>query len=129
MTDSPIIIALDVPSAEEARQLVRAIGPAASFYKVGLELFTAAGPDFVRELKSQGLRVFLDLKLHDIPNTVAAAVRAAAQLGVNMLTVHAGGGPAMVAAAAEAAGESDSGPAVLAGQADELAVAGSEQVS
>ena len=55
MTDSPIIIALDVPSAEEARQLVRAIGHAASFYKVGLELFAAAGPDFVRELKSQGI--------------------------------------------------------------------------
>ncbi len=89
MTDSPIIIALDVPSAEEARQLVRAIGPAASFYKVGLELFTAAGPDFVRELKSQGHRVFLDLKLHDIGETVKRAVARAVDLAPDFLTIHA----------------------------------------
>ena len=89
MTDSPIIIALDVPTAEEALQLVRAIGPAASFYKVGLELFTAAGPDFVRELKSNGLRVFLDLKLHDIGETVKRAVARAVDLGPDFLTIHA----------------------------------------
>ena len=85
MTDSPIIIALDVPSAEEARQLVRAIGPAASFYKVGLELFTAAGRDFVHELKSQGVRVFLDLKLHDIGETVKRTVARAVEDSTSLM--------------------------------------------
>ncbi|MDZ7780456.1 MAG: orotidine-5'-phosphate decarboxylase [Gemmatimonadota bacterium] len=81
------------------------IGDAGDFYKVGLELYTRAGPDFVRELTSAGKRVFLDLKLHDIPNTVAAAVRAAADLEVDLLTVHVAGGSSMLEAAAHAARE------------------------
>ncbi len=100
-----VIVALDVPSAEEARALVRRIGDRGDFYKVGLELYTRAGPDFVRELRAAGKRVFLDLKLHDIPNTVASAVRAASDLGVDLLTVHAVGGPSMLEAAVEAAGD------------------------
>ncbi|MEX0837466.1 MAG: orotidine-5'-phosphate decarboxylase [Gemmatimonadota bacterium] len=100
-----VIVALDVPSADDARALVRRIGDQGDFYKVGLELYTRAGPDFVRELTAAGKRVFLDLKLHDIPNTVASAVRAASDLGVNLLTVHAVGGPSMLEAAVEAAGE------------------------
>lgn len=99
-----VIIALDVPSADDARALVRRIGDRGDFYKVGLELYTRAGPDFVRELTAAGKRVFLDLKLHDIPNTVASAVRAASDLGVDLLTVHAVGGPSMLEAAVEAAG-------------------------
>lgn len=89
MTDSPIIIALDVPNADEARHLVRAIGDAASFYKVGLELYAAAGPDFARELKAEGHRVFLDLKLHDIGETVRRAVAQVTNIGPDFLTVHA----------------------------------------
>lgn len=98
-----LIVALDVPSAREARELVRRIGDAAGLYKVGLQLFTAEGPHFVRELVSSGQKVFLDLKLHDIPNTVGLAVKQAADLGVNMLTVHGSGGAAMLRAAADAA--------------------------
>jgi orotidine-5'-phosphate decarboxylase len=89
MNDSPIIIALDVPSAAEARRLVREIGDAASFYKVGLELYAAAGPDFARELKAEGHRVFLDLKLHDIGETVRRAVAQVTKIGPDFLTVHA----------------------------------------
>jgi orotidine-5'-phosphate decarboxylase len=86
---SPIIIALDVPSASEARGLVREIGDAASFYKVGLELYAAAGPDFARELKAEGHRVFLDLKLHDIGETVRRAVAQVTKIEPDFLTVHA----------------------------------------
>jgi orotidine-5'-phosphate decarboxylase len=89
MNDSPIIIALDVPSADEARRLVREIGDAASFYKVGLELYAAAGPDFARELKAEGHRVFLDLKLHDIGETVRRTVAQVTKIGPDFLTVHA----------------------------------------
>jgi orotidine-5'-phosphate decarboxylase len=89
MNESPIIIALDVPSAAEARRLVREIGDAASFYKVGLELYAAAGPDFARELKAEGHQVFLDLKLHDIGETVRRAVARATEIGPDFLTVHA----------------------------------------
>jgi orotidine-5'-phosphate decarboxylase len=98
-----LIVALDVPSAGEAQRLVGRIGEAAGLYKVGLQLFIAEGPDIVRGLVSSGRRVFLDLKLHDIPTTVALAVKSAAELGVDMLTVHAGGGAAMLRAATEAA--------------------------
>jgi orotidine-5'-phosphate decarboxylase len=98
-----LIVALDVPSAGEAQKLVARIGDAAGIYKVGLQLFTAEGPSIVRDLVSSGRRVFLDLKLHDIPTTVALAVKSAAELGVHMLTVHAGGGAAMLRAATEAA--------------------------
>jgi orotidine-5'-phosphate decarboxylase len=98
-----LIIALDVPSAAEAQKLVLQIGDAAVFYKVGFQLFTVAGPDFVRELASSGKKIFLDLKVHEIPNTAAAAVKSAASLNVQMVTVHASGGSKMLRAAVEAA--------------------------
>ena len=99
MTPSPLIIALDVASASEARELVHALGDSARFYKVGLELYAAAGMEFVRELKSQGSRVFLDLKLYDIGETVRRAVAQIAREGVDFLTVH-GNNAAMQAAVA-----------------------------
>src|SRR5438445_8711059 len=99
-----LIVALDVSSAAAAQELVHRIGEAAGIYKVGLQLFTAEGPGLVRELVASGRRVFLDLKLHDIPNTVSHAVKAAVELGAHMLTVHASGGTAMLRAATEAAG-------------------------
>jgi len=101
-----LIVALDVSTAEAARKIVAAVGDSASTYKVGMQLYTAEGPAIVRELVGSGRRVFLDLKYHDIPNTVGAAVSEAAKLGVSMLTVHAGGGGKMLRAglaAAEAA--------------------------
>jgi orotidine-5'-phosphate decarboxylase len=98
-----LIVALDVSTAAAARKIVAAVGDSALAYKVGMQLYTAEGPSMVRELVGSGQRVFLDLKYHDIPNTVAAAVREAAQLGVNMLTVHAAGGGRMLRAAVEAA--------------------------
>jgi len=104
MNGSPIIIALDVPSAAEARRLVREIGDAASFYKVGLELYAAAGPDFARELKAEGHRVFLDLKLHDIGETVRRAVAQVTKIGPDFLTVHAT--DQVVRAAVEGRGQS-----------------------
>jgi orotidine-5'-phosphate decarboxylase len=99
------IIALDVPSLAAARTLVARLGPQADFVKVGLELFTAEGPSVVAWLHGEGRRVFLDLKLHDIPNTVRGAARSAAAMGVSLLTVHAYGGAAMVEAAVEGAGD------------------------
>src|ERR1700751_3692597 len=98
-----LIVALDVSSAAAAQKIVAAIGDSALIYKVGMQLFTAEGPGVVRDLIASGRNVFLDLKFHDIPNTVAAVVREAAKLGVNMLTVHASGGGAMLHAAVEAA--------------------------
>jgi orotidine-5'-phosphate decarboxylase len=109
-----LIVALDLPTAAEARRIVQALGDSVSTYKVGKELFTREGPQLVRELVGGGRRVFLDLKFHDIPNTVAGAVRAAAGLGAHMLTVHACGGAAMLRAAVGAAAESPSPPLVLA---------------
>jgi orotidine-5'-phosphate decarboxylase len=106
------ILALDVPDAASAFALLERVGPGADFVKVGLQLFTAEGPEVVRALHGRGCRVFLDLKLHDIPNTVASAVRSAAALGVELLTLHASGGAAMMRAARAAAG--DRGPALLA---------------
>ena len=88
MKSSPLIIALDVETADEARALVAALGDSASFYKVGLELYAAAGMDFVRELMFKGHRVFLDLKLYDIGETVKRAVAQIAKVGVDFLTVH-----------------------------------------
>jgi orotidine-5'-phosphate decarboxylase len=102
---NPIIAALDVPSAEEALCLAEKIAPAVGAFKIGSELFTAAGPDIVRKIRAHGNGVFLDLKFHDIPNTVAKAVAAAVRLDVQMLTVHAGGGPVMLRAAEAAAQE------------------------
>jgi orotidine-5'-phosphate decarboxylase len=98
-----LIVALDVSSAAAAQKIVAAVGDSGLTFKVGLQLFTAEGPSVVRDLVASGRRVFLDLKYHDIPNTVAAAVREAANLGVGMLTVHAGGGGKMLRAAIEAA--------------------------
>ena len=109
-----LIVALDVSSAAQARQVVQSIGDAANTYKIGKQLFTAEGPQIVRDLVASGRKVFLDLKFHDIPNTVAAAVRAAAKLNVSMLTVHASGGSKMLKAAAEAAAQSPAKPMVLA---------------
>ena len=101
---SEVILALDVPSREDALRLVDSI-PEARWVKVGPVLLTGTGTAFVGELVDRGLQVFLDLKWHDIPNTVAGAVAAAADLGVAMATVHTLGGPAMMAAAAQAAGQ------------------------
>ena len=109
-----LIVALDVPNTAEAQKLVQSIGDSASIYKIGKQLFTSEGPDLVRDLVSSGRKVFLDLKYHDIPNTVASAVRSAADLNVAMLTVHAAGGSKMLRAAAEAAAQSPSKPLVLA---------------
>ena len=109
-----LIVALDVSSATAARQMVQAVGESATTFKVGKQLFTAEGPQLVRELISSGKKVFLDLKYHDIPNTVAAAVKRAAELGVSMLTVHASGGSKMLQVAAEAAADSATRPLVLA---------------
>jgi orotidine-5'-phosphate decarboxylase len=97
------ILALDVPSAGAAWALLDQVGSAARFVKVGLQLYLAEGPTLVRALRAEGRAVFLDLKLHDIPNTVAGAVASAAELEVELLTVHASGGAAMLRAAAAAA--------------------------
>lgn len=100
------IVALDVASGDEALAIARALGERCRFYKVGSELFVSEGPRIIRALRGElGADVFLDLKFHDIPNTVAGAVRSAAALGVRLLTVHASGGRAMLDAAREAAGE------------------------
>jgi orotidine-5'-phosphate decarboxylase len=98
-----LIVALDVSTGEAARKIVAAVGDSALAYKVGMQLYTAEGPLMVRELVASGRRVFLDLKYHDIPNTVGAAVREAGQLGISMLTVHAAGGGKMLRAATDAA--------------------------
>lgn len=108
-----LIVALDVSSAAAAQSIVAAVGESAFLYKVGKQLFTAEGPAIVRDLVASGRRVFLDLKFHDIPNTVAAAVAEAAKLKVSMLTVHASGGSRMLRAAVEAAAASAVKPLVL----------------
>ncbi|MGA2245390.1 MAG: orotidine-5'-phosphate decarboxylase [Verrucomicrobiota bacterium] len=102
---NPIIAALDVPSAEQALKLAQEIAPAVGAFKIGSELFTAAGPDMVRRVRATGASVFLDLKFHDIPNTVAKAVTSAVQLDVQMLTVHTSGGFEMLKAAEQTAQE------------------------
>jgi orotidine-5'-phosphate decarboxylase len=109
-----LIVALDVPGATQARQVVQTIGDAATTYKIGKQLFTAQGPQIVCDLLASGRKVFLDLKYHDIPNTVGEAVRSAAELGVSMLTVHASGSSKMLKAAVEAASQSSTKPMVLA---------------
>jgi len=98
-----LIVALDVSSSSAARKIVAAVGDSALTYKVGMQLYTAEGPQVVRDLVASGRRVFLDLKYHDIPNTVSSAVREAAKLGVSMLTVHASGSSKMLRAAVDAA--------------------------
>lgn len=99
-----LIVALDLPTGPEALGLVDELGEQADFFKVGAQLFTREGPELVRELKDRGKRVFLDLKYHDIPHTVARAVEAAAELGIDMLTLHASGGTSMMQAARDAVG-------------------------
>ncbi len=98
-----IIVALDFPTSAEALALVRRFSPHAGLFKIGLQLYIAAGPEIVRSVHDLGGRVFLDLKLHDIPNTVARSVESAGSLGVEMLTLHLGGGRAMIEAAVGAA--------------------------
>jgi len=100
---NPIIVALDVPSAEKAIQLAERVASVVGAFKIGSELFTAAGPEIVRRIRATGADVFLDLKFHDIPNTVAKAVASAVRLDVQMLTIHTSGGPTMMRAAEEAA--------------------------
>jgi orotidine-5'-phosphate decarboxylase len=109
-----LIVALDVSSATDSQKIVSSLGDSVQIYKVGMQLYTAEGPQVVRDLIASGRKVFLDLKYHDIPNTVAAAVREAAQLGVSMLTVHASGGTKMLHAAVEAAREKSSMLKILA---------------
>lgn len=100
-----LISALDVPEMETALTMVDKFGEEVQWYKVGKQIFTKFGPEIVRSLKSRGKKVFLDLKFHDIPNTVAQAIRSAASLGADIVNVHASGGPAMLTAAAQAARE------------------------
>ncbi|MCR5413718.1 MAG: orotidine-5'-phosphate decarboxylase [Kiritimatiellae bacterium] len=110
-----LIVALDVQSREEAVARVKTIGDAVGFYKIGLELFTAEGPDVVKAVKDLGKKVFLDLKFHDIPRTVERSVRSGGKLGVDLMTIHSVGGKAMIKAAADAAAEfGASGPMILA---------------
>jgi orotidine-5'-phosphate decarboxylase len=100
-----LIVALDVDSAPKARELAKELNQLAGMFKIGSQLFTAAGPDLVREIVNSGGRVFLDLKFHDIPNTVASAAIAAMRLGVTMLNIHAGGGSEMMRRTADAVSE------------------------
>jgi orotidine-5'-phosphate decarboxylase len=109
-----LIVALDLPSAKQAFELVDRLEGSVRWFKVGLELYLAAGAAVVTELKRQGFSVFLDLKLHDIPNTVAGAIRSISSLGPDLLTIHAAGGPAMLRAAAEAAASLAGAPTLLA---------------
>ncbi|MCR5084865.1 MAG: orotidine-5'-phosphate decarboxylase [Succinivibrionaceae bacterium] len=113
-TDPRVFVALDYPSAEQALGMASRLDPARCGLKVGKELFTAAGPGLVEGLCRRGYRVFLDLKYHDIPHTVARAVAAAASLGVFMVNVHALGGRAMLSAAAEALAPLPSRPLLIA---------------
>ncbi len=110
---NPIIAALDVHDAEAALNLARQLAPTVGVFKIGKELFVSAGPDIVRAIREEGGAVFLDLKFHDIPNTVARAVAAAARLDVTMLTIHTSGGRDMMVAAESAAQEMDNPPLVL----------------
>jgi orotidine-5'-phosphate decarboxylase len=114
VNDPRVIVALDLPDAAGALAFAERLDPSLCRVKVGKELFTAAGPALVRELVGRGFGVFLDLKFHDIPNTVAAACRAAAALGVWMFNVHASGGQAMLQAARSAVPRSDTAPKLIA---------------
>ena len=109
-----VIVALDVSDAAQALGLVERLDDAVRWFKVGLELYLSEGNSIVGAIRAKGYSVFLDLKLHDIPNTVAGAVRSASRAGAQMLTLHAGGGPAMLVAAAEAAASVPNAPELLA---------------
>ena len=111
---SRLIIALDFPTAAQALAFVKPLDPQQCKLKVGFELFVAAGPEFVKALVQQGFAVFLDLKFHDIPNTVASACKAAAQLGVWMINVHAAGGAKMMQAAQQALQGFENPPKLIA---------------
>jgi len=100
---NPIIAALDVPSAEQALKLAQQIAPVVGAFKIGSELFTSAGPDIVKKIRATGAAVFLDLKFHDIPNTVAKAVASATRFDVQMITIHTSGGGEMMRAAEKSA--------------------------
>src|SRR3989475_10127828 len=102
---NPLIVALDVPEPDVALKLVEQLAPVVGAFKVGKELFVSAGSDVVRRIRATGASVFLDLKFHDIPNTVAKAVAAAVQLDVQMLPIHTGGGSEMMRCAERAAQE------------------------
>src|SRR5271170_564440 len=108
-----LIVALDYPSAKEALHLVESLEQTCQWFKVGMELYYAAGHQIVEQLRNRGFNVFLDLKLHDIPNTVASAIHSVTQAGASLLTIHAAGGAAMMTAAAEAA-KSTNAPRLLA---------------
>ena len=97
-----IVVALDVATKSEAMRLIEQLRGQISFFKIGLQLYTAEGPEIVRAVTANGAKVFLDLKLHDIPNTVARAVESASELGVQMLTIHLTGGSEMIRAAVAA---------------------------
>lgn len=114
VTDSPLIVALDQAGPDEARRCVEELEDHVRRYKVGSALFTRTGPPLVRELADRGLGVFLDLKFHDTPATVAVAVAAAVELGVDLLTVHAAGGGPMVGAARETIERAGAGTRLLA---------------
>ena len=101
--DNPLIVALDVPDQDAALRLMERLGPAVPFYKIGLQLFARCGPGIVEAVRRTGAKVFLDLKFHDIPNTVRHSVESACALGVDLLTIHLCGGGAMIRAAAEGA--------------------------
>lgn len=103
MSQNPIIAALDVPTAEQALKLATEVAPSVGAFKIGSELFTAAGPDIVKRVRDTGASVFLDLKFHDIPNTVSKSVASAVRLDVQMLTIHTSGGSEMMRAAEESA--------------------------
>ena len=106
MADDRLIVALDVSTMDAMKSIVSSLGDSVSFYKVGMELFYAEGDQTVRYLQEHSKHVFLDLKLHDIPNTVAHGVSSLTRLGANLITIHGQGGPIMMKAAAEAARES-----------------------
>jgi orotidine-5'-phosphate decarboxylase len=108
-----LIVALDYPTAKEALQLVDSLEQTCQWFKVGMELYYAAGNQVVEQLRNRGFNVFLDLKLHDIPNTVASAIHSVRQAGASLLTIHAAGGAAMMSAAAKAA-EAPNSPQLLA---------------
>jgi orotidine-5'-phosphate decarboxylase len=108
-----LIVALDYPAAEKALELVDALEQTCQWFKVGMELYYSAGNQIVEKLRNRGFNVFLDLKLHDIPNTVASAIHSVTQAGASLLTIHAAGGAAMMTAAAEAA-KSPNAPRLLA---------------
>jgi orotidine-5'-phosphate decarboxylase len=107
-----IIVALDLPSVDAARNLISVLGDNVAWYKIGQQLFTLGGPAFVQEVKASGAKIFLDLKFHDIPNTVQHAVESSCALGIDMLTIHLSGGTEMCHAAVKGRGTN---PAILLG--------------